>query len=87
MALTLTRVILISIGCVSISIGLGVIIGYFSAKSEYSITDEDSEKLEYFKSLIKEDDASFRDEIVKDMNAEKIRDHLKLIFNLFKLIF
>lgn len=79
MNLTFTRLILISIGCVSISIGLGVIIGYFSAKSEYSISEEDSEKLEYFKSLIKEEDVSFLDEIVKDVNAENIKNHLKLI--------
>ena len=69
---------LIIIGSVVVSNGLGVIIGYFSAPRSSGLSDAQKERLNYYDTLIKEDDSSLLNEIIKETNADFIKDNLRL---------
>ena len=79
MYLTSTKLGLILGGSILLSIGLGVIIGYFSI-SKTSIDENDAKKLDYYESLLKDDDVSFLQEIVKETNGASISKYLELDF-------
>ena len=59
---------------VVLSIAIGVIIGFFSAPGK---TKFDVENLDYYKRLIKDDDISYLQEIIKDTNSKSISDYLE----------
>ena len=74
---------LIIIGSVVLSIGLGVIIGYFSAPRTSGLNEAQKERLNYYDLLIKEDDSSLLNEIIKETNAEFIKENLRLVIGPF----
>ena len=74
MLLTPTKLTIIILSSVVLSIALGVIIGYFSASRK---TKSDVENLDYYKSLIKDDDMSYLQEIIKETNADSISRYLE----------
>ena len=74
MTLIAKNIILILVGSVLLSVGVGVIIGYFSASR---ISNAQKNKLNYYDTLIKEWNPSLLDEIVKETKAENIRENLR----------
>jgi hypothetical protein len=74
MHLTPFKLSLIIGSSVVLSIAIGVIIGFFSASRK---TKLDVENLDYYKLLIKDDDISYLQEIIKDTNAKSISDYLE----------
>ena len=70
--------ILILIGSIIISIGLGVIIGYFSRKTNNNNNNNNGNE-EYYSSLIKDIDPSFKDKLIQEMNVENMKKHLKYL--------
>ena len=82
MNLTPIKLTLIVSTCILLSIGLGVIIGYFSAPKK---TTSDEQILDYYKKLVQDNDASFLQEIIKETNATSISQYLE--FGPFSIFF
>ena len=76
MNLTPIRLTLIVSTCILLSIGLGVIIGYFSAPKK---TTNDEQILDYYKKLVQDNDASFLQEIIKETSANSISQYLEFV--------
>ena len=85
MNLTTTKLVLILGASVLFSIGLGVIIGYFSAPKS-SISKSDANTLDYYESLLRGDDLTFLQEIVKETTSQSISKYLELSSVFFVLL-
>ena len=67
-----THVIILIVG-VLVALGVGIPIGYFARK----VPKQDNS---YYDSLIKDNDKSNTKLVIDEMNAENMKNHLRLVF-------
>ena len=78
MNLSSTKLTVILLASVALSIALGVIIGHFSM-SKTTLTDTQKLQLDYYARLIRDDSGvEFLNEILAEANAEIIKKNLEL---------
>ncbi|XP_035665212.1 N-acetylated-alpha-linked acidic dipeptidase 2-like [Branchiostoma floridae] len=74
------RYILLAVVCGAVAFALGVIIGWFSKPETGSVlTDEDRAALDRYRASIEDADEAISDHILANIDAERIRENLRVL--------